>query len=409
MLVNQKQINKSNLKDIFKIVSEFDANMQSTFHENDNWEMLVASIHNSFRHDRYKAFIKKWKQSNSIFDVSYSAIHFKIVSELATVFSKNTSLNLDDINLKQYGGDSMSSYLKLVFINLKVDSYIPITFLNNIHLWEEEELQLVVHLLNGNSPRTFPELFLSKKENTIFLNTPDFDVMKKSHSNLLQAYTVYCKLIKSNTINDTFFYSYFENGIKISHDNQAIINPIEFFTYWNLCYKLLSKWKYSDKTVSVDSIIDYLHHMSNYQTTVLLKGRTAKSMTVLVNKWHQELFFMDEIEYEDKNWKGVEIENKSIITNNSEYTFTQITDGHRLALESTNLQHCVLSYLENCLSGRSSIWNMHQKSVSDDLTLEIKNKNIVQALGFENRYPTPIENEIIQQWANENELEFLEY
>jgi hypothetical protein len=78
-----------------------------------------------------------------------------------------------------------------------------------------------------------------------------------------------------------------------------------------------------------------------------------------------------------------------------------------LFLEGEDLHHCVYNYSNSCIYNNRYIFSLrilNDKEEKKLITLEVLNRNIIQAKGLHNRLINKIEFEIIENWAKEKAL-----
>lgn len=165
----------------------------------------------------------------------------------------------------------------------------------------------------------------------------------------------------------------------------------------------------------INDILDFLLHKRRENPNFEFVGRgfTMKSLRKKTKDWHYELRRMRDIGNEV--WYGIPIVDQSLQT--SEYinrtkvintwNFKQIKSAKELAKEGNAMHHCVLSYKHSCISGTSSIWSVTLGEYSPErkLTIEIRDKMIVQARGFANRIPRKNEVSALLSWSKRNGIE----
>jgi PcfJ-like protein len=143
-----------------------------------------------------------------------------------------------------------------------------------------------------------------------------------------------------------------------------------------------------------------------------MKGRTAFALLRLVDAWHKSLAQTHTKlgKVEVKVWKPVAISNFYHVEGTSDdnrkfYTIEQLLTSPALIAEGRKMLHCVYSYLNACVSGRTSIWTMtfseNPAEKNKVLTLEVTNqiKEVVQVRGKCNRLPTALELKVVERWA----------
>jgi hypothetical protein len=90
------------------------------------------------------------------------------------------------------------------------------------------------------------------------------------------------------------------------------------------------------------------------------------------------------------------------------YIIKQLKTNHELYLEGNELSHCVASYLHNCLEDGSFIFSLRQINADNIekrlVTIEVLNHEIFQKSGKAIRQCSPLEENIIAEWAKNNGL-----
>jgi len=145
-----------------------------------------------------------------------------------------------------------------------------------------------------------------------------------------------------------------------------------------------------------------------------MKGRTPKTLLLLVEKWHTELNKKSKI----ANFKwyplgiqaGYISEGKAEKFNLKFWKIIELLNGKELAAEGRAHSHCVATYARKCLRGQASIWSMYCNE-ERLLTIEVRPENymIVQIRGKRNRRATEKELKIIRRWAGSNGLKIAAY
>lgn len=110
-------------------------------------------------------------------------------------------------------------------------------------------------------------------------------------------------------------------------------------------------------------------------------------------KEEQEIIFVER--YKDfKPWK------------NDEYCITYPASSQELQREGDTLNHCVASYIKRVVDGDCLIYFLRTVDAPDKslVTLEIRNKSIVQARGLHNRHIDDNEHHALRQYCQKNGL-----
>lgn len=103
------------------------------------------------------------------------------------------------------------------------------------------------------------------------------------------------------------------------------------------------------------------------------------------------------------------VEDDPVIWKYRHWSIHQLRNRAELIHEGNQLHHCVADYSRLCSLGVTSIWSMKcsgRLSSRHSVTIEVdpENREIIQARGICNRWPTDEEQEIIRKWAEREEL-----
>jgi hypothetical protein len=135
-----------------------------------------------------------------------------------------------------------------------------------------------------------------------------------------------------------------------------------------------------------------------------MRGRTAQSLLLQVERWHRELGRAAGAEKVYFRRSGIkELALKVGRDGESEWRICELLSGADLMAEGRVMKHCVASYARSCALGHSSIWAMelHTKGGTEKRqTIEIAGgSTIVQCRGKQNRLPTTGELDVVKEWA----------
>lgn len=152
-----------------------------------------------------------------------------------------------------------------------------------------------------------------------------------------------------------------------------------------------------------------------------IKGRTIAALIRNTEDWHEHLaktapkYKFKKVNY--NSWKPYDLKDFRVtLTNSHVYEIVQYTTAHELALEGSEMNHCVSTYARSCAEGSISIWSLRQvlnKGISHKkyLTIELDNvsKKIVQIRGKSNRSANAYEMSIINLWSSKENITFGRY
>lgn len=165
-----------------------------------------------------------------------------------------------------------------------------------------------------------------------------------------------------------------------------------------------------------DEITDFVRTIARDQE-FSFKGRTFGSMRRRCAEWHQTVHLGTVRQY--RSWCALlpcwEFQKGALRVRAEE-----LTNNRLLSEEGRAQRHCVLTYTDRCLSGRSAIVSLRWYAVAasesptlllDRLTLEISpaQRAVVQIRGRCNRGATEEEMKVIRHWAGDHGLRIAEY
>lgn len=204
-----------------------------------------------------------------------------------------------------------------------------------------------------------------------------------------------------------------------------IANSFEREEFWSEVIKWFIANPMLD-TVHAGPIVDYLHQqrfvpalregrngsmtaLTPRQPNLTMKGRSAESLLKHVRGWHNTLHYANVDP--TKCWKSMGAaqlvfeEGDRDKPNHKVWTIRELLSQADLNAEGKKLRHCVSSYSSSCMSGHSSIWTLELQTdsgIEKLITIEVRPmmKQIVQARGRLNRFPTEAELAVIRRWAN---------
>lgn len=151
------------------------------------------------------------------------------------------------------------------------------------------------------------------------------------------------------------------------------------------------------------------------QPNLSMSRRAPESLLRQVENWHGELRVQ---RASDKRfWKASRISSFNARTGPADrpedqvhWTVSELLSGQDLIDEGRRMKHCVATYAESCIRGSISIWSLKQRRGVQDrsdllLTIAIDAKrNMVEARGFRNRWPTAQEKGVLEAWMRKAEL-----
>lgn len=169
---------------------------------------------------------------------------------------------------------------------------------------------------------------------------------------------------------------------------------------------------------SFDEVTDFLAHKLRFDRQFRMQGRTASSVVKLSNEWHLQ---MQQAKLgKHIQWHGLGIADWSYEDKSEVWFVTELRDNKELVNEGRKQKHCVYSYVQRCVEGRSFIFSIRgcRKIAADytdegqpiwdrqfetrRVTVEVSpSRTVVQVRGPSNRPPIPEEREVLRRWAGE--------
>lgn len=282
----------------------------------------------------------------------------------------------------------------------------PLVLTYNLHRLDLIEIDILMYVLQGNTIRTHPDLPqpISKKESYILtLKVPYL----KFEKDVLLRSIVTSKLILESNNTELLHYFYSSNKI-FNYRIHTFYRDIDF---WCDVYLFLLKVDWDDTEMSITDFVDYFVYVK-YDTTetIILKGRSARSVIDEIDYWHNSAQFESLKEFIHLSWKGMDAKEYKIQSKQDTYLFKEITNGEDLYRESDEMKHCVFSYIHSCVNNFCSIWSMKKEvntSFKHYMTIEVNDNEIVQISGKLNSAPSFEDENIIKEWAKEAGIGYL--
>lgn len=267
--------------------------------------------------------------------------------------------------------------------------------------------------LQGNNIRNYSELPvpISKKTSFLLVNkVPEIpfesDVLKRGVATAQLA-----KISQSPELLNEFV-----RGCRTFNRNIDLF--LQDINFWQQAYRILAAIRGHEQALNltVQEFIDYFENQKHHaaEESYSLKGRTVLSVARAIHEWHGNLARHTQESDLKRVWKRLDgtAEKYKLQDGNNRYVFKEITTGTGLAKESERMEHCVFSYLPDCVSGYCSIWSMKKASgdmwakkhnlpyyFGSHITIEVVGRSIVQVAGKRNASPTSKDWRIIKKWA----------
>lgn len=299
-----------------------------------------------------------------------------------------------------------------VFDHLFEDHSRPLFFKRHLLDCTYRELQALENLLEGKSPRKIlkPLISVSKTENAL-LHAPNLPELEKGMDNILPRYLCMIRLLKEAPSEGNLLQSILE----VCHSFRENFDSFRAdLAFWASVFRLLVNSPLSFEDINeIRSVLDYFHYQRygrEEPEDYSFKGRNFHSIMREVEEWHG---LMTWYHYSDKDmkttWKPLEAEEYSLVLDREVYKISEITNGKRLWEESKVLKHCVYSYLNRCVQGKTHIFSLtHEKAGQSipKITIEVENNQMVQERGKANSDPDKKYYPLIREWCELNLFDF---
>lgn len=175
-------------------------------------------------------------------------------------------------------------------------------------------------------------------------------------------------------------------------------------------WKDTARWFMTHRTSvrEMNDLLDYIGNRHAANAEWHLKDMTLNNLIKHMHTWHRELHRVSTMSPLYTKWEGVDVHDSTIERGlgrkRVRWKFHQITTGQELAEEGNKQRHCVSSYGARCAGGECSIWSLTQWDIYNSgihsLTIEVRDKTVVQAKGYANRLPKAEEMSVLREWAS---------
>ena len=365
--------------------------------------------------------------------------------ELNTDYNHLSSKNPFDIEFKTKSKDINKKFLE--FISYLYEDYPVKKSLKSLYI--QNKLNNYTHylfILTAQGKSVHKEMFqniLTKKETHILLNfklDEEFNLYQMIFYSIAKNYgasdSIAIKIAKSKLVNIGGFHQVdklvnrngdINKGI-FKFNNDVDIHKIKTYSLGDLDLKreyikflaLEKHIKNKDIKISdIEDVYDFISYKKREDDnfTILGKGYNFKTLIKKNIDWHYELNRMKRTgEYK---WDGLDVPNQFINNEDNEYIYTwkfnQILNSKDLQKEGNKMNHCVYSYLRLCKENTCYIFSLssttmrksnHLMNEKNNLTIEIRERQIYQVRGYSNREAKPQEIKAIILWCNKNNIKY---
>ena len=161
-------------------------------------------------------------------------------------------------------------------------------------------------------------------------------------------------------------------------------------------------------------VVDYVHNMKYAprrtvgegggveegpppQPGFTMKGRSATKLLRQVEAWHGDLNRQSYVQFQTWQPSGIrpfELEDETEELGKLRWTVQELVSSWELAAEGTALNHCVVSYSDQCADGETSIWSICARRDGADerenvltVAVDLHQRAVTQARGKYNALP----------------------
>ena len=286
-----------------------------------------------------------------------------------------------------------------LFCKLLVRYEIPLLIVRNFQNLNSDEIDILVAALIGKNCRNH-EIFSVKPSKQEFSSIMTLgEVYFPYKNNILIRTFIMLKL--GMLCRDFDFACIFTRTSKeFEHNPKKYLNQFDF---WSRAI-VLTYGARNLRHFNLTDMIDYLEHMKySSNDTYSLKGRTSVTLQRAAQIWHGRVYYEDHKILRKLKWTGLPKELDLFFTfKQDEYKCVQLTSGEELYQEGEAMQHCVITYTHSSRQSHCTIWSLQIKSNSSFiriLTIEVREKVIVQARKLKNSAPRKKDMEVLKEWA----------
>ena len=183
-----------------------------------------------------------------------------------------------------------------------------------------------------------------------------------------------------------------------------------------------ARWTDSLSARSFDEVTDFVAYQLRNSRQFRLKGRTAGSVVKLTDEWH--LLMQRAKLGRHIQWEGLKVADWTYEDKAEVWDVFELKSNKDLVAEGRKQKHCVYSYVQSCVAGRSFIFTLRAcrklaADYTDDgkpvwsreyetrrVTIEVNSaRGIVQVRGPLNRPPQPEEAQVLRRWMGERGIQ----
>jgi hypothetical protein len=347
-------------------------------------------------HDFYKKFLSV--KNRLYFNSIVSAQKFLVLS---LIYSKYHSFFMTSLEafFQKIENVIFEKDMDELFCKLLVRYETPLLIVRNFHNLNADEIDILVAALIGKNLRKHEIFSIKPNKHEFFSIMTLGEVYFPFKNNILIRTFIMLRL--GMLCRDFDFSCIFTHSSKEFEHNP--IRYLKQFDFWSRAL-ILTYGARNLRHFNLTDMIDYLEYMKfSSNDTYSLKGRTSVTLQRAAQIWHGRVFYEDHKLLRKLKWTGLPKEfDLSFDYKKNEYKCVQLISGEELYQEGEAMQHCVITYTHSSRQSHCTIWSLQIKndiSFARILTIEVREKVIVQARKLQNRLPRKKDMEVLREWA----------
>ena len=157
----------------------------------------------------------------------------------------------------------------------------------------------------------------------------------------------------------------------------------------------------------ITELIDYTRETKRQNINYNLKGRTLQSLLRQSDEWHKRAILTRGIQL----WNSSGINEYKVEKKTETIAFEELTGSKLLSEEGRNMKHCVATYAQLCVSGKTAIFSLRKYSIGllietlATIEVSLPTRRIVQAKAKMNKKVSDEARKYIDVWAGKNNLD----
>ena len=183
-------------------------------------------------------------------------------------------------------------------------------------------------------------------------------------------------------------------------------SPIsEFYPFGKYCAYVIEgviNQGYTHIKDFIDLLVDYLNMCKDLGVVPTLYSDYLRQTHDIVSRNHKIMLREEQEKIFKTRYDGF----KPVSLEGGSYTLIAPTSSNDLQIEGDNLNHCVASYIKRVVDGECLIYFLRKTEEIETslVTVEVRNKAIVQAKGLHNRHINANEHKALSEFAARNKM-----